>query len=515
MRRILLFYISFVLLAPICAQQPLTLEECRQMALDNNKTLAQSRTALDKATYTRMAAETNYLPKVQALAGYIHTGREISILNDDQKSTLNNLGTGFTNGASSLAQLPQVQALLAQNPDLLPLVQQLQGQLQAAGTALNGFGADIVDAFRTDTRDMAAGAILLTQPLYLGGKIRAYDRITHYSEHLAELQLAADEAEIILEVDRAYWQVVSLANKLMLARDFRNTLQKLDDDVQKMIAEGVATRANELQVAVKLNEAEMSVTRVENGLTLSRMLLAQLCGVPDSLAGELRLQAEHFPDIAVDMTLVRTDREAAFSRRPELGQLATAVDIYREKAKIEKAAYLPQVAFVAGAMLSNPNGFNGFQKKFAGTWNVGVTFRMPVWSWHEGRYKVRAAEAEAAMAEYRADEVREKIGLQLAQETFRVNEAVKRLRLTQKNLEKADENVRIANLGYQEGVIVLSDVLQAHTAWLQAHSDKIDAEVDVMLARAALDKATGVTSTPCDGEHDSTIVPAFMKKIIQ
>ncbi|MBR1712655.1 MAG: TolC family protein [Alloprevotella sp.] len=488
MRRILLFYISFVLLIPLRAQQSLTLEECRRLALENNKTLARSRANRDVAFYTRRAAETNYLPKVQVMAGYVHTGREISILNKDQKRALGTLGTDFVQGATVTLQSPEAQALLAQHPDLLPLVQQLSGQLGAAGAALNGVGAGIVDAFRTDTRNIATGAVLLTQPLYMGGKIRAYDRLTHYTEQLADYQLAADEQEVVLEVDRAYWQVVSLANKLQLAENFRNTLRKLDGDVQKMIAEGVATRANELQVAVKLNEAEMMVTKVEDGLALSRMLLGQLIG---HSAPAPQLADEGMDALPVDTAYVTADAAIAFANRPELGQLQTAVSIYNEKAAIERANALPQVAFIGGAMLSNPNGFNGFRNRFAGTWTVGVTLKMPVWTWGEYKNKVKAAQAEAQMAAYQADEVREKIGLQVAQETFRVNEATKRLRLTGKNLEQAEENLRIANLGYQEGVIVLSDVLQAQTAWLQAHSDKIDAQIDIMLTRAALGKALG------------------------
>lgn len=499
------------------AQRILTLDECRDLALRNNKSLAMSRSERDKAMYTRMAAETNYLPKVQALAGYVHIGREISILNKDQKNRLNNLGTSFAEHISAPLQSQQAQALLAANPDLMPLVQQLQGGIAQVGGALNGYGARIVDAFRTDTRDIVAGALLLTQPLYMGGKIRAYDNITHYSERLADLKYTADQSEIILEVDRAYWQVVSLSNKLQLARNFHNTLQKLDNDVQKMIAEGVATKANELQVAVKLNEAEMLVTKVEDGLTLSRMLLAQTCGMNDSIDTiAFTLKDEYLSDIAVDTTFTVSNSAEAFARRPELAQLETAVNIYKEKAKIEKAAYLPQIAFVGGVMVSNPNGFNGFQNKFAGTWSVGFTFKMPVWSWHEGRYKVRAAEAEAAMAAYRAEEVREKIGLQVAQETFRVNEAIKKLRLTRKSLEKAEENLRIANLGYKEGVIVLSDVLQAQTAWLQANSEKIDAQVDVMLTRSMLTKAMGNTVLPAEPERKTkTVAPSFLKKIIR
>ena len=499
------------------AQRVLSLEECREMALQNNKSIAMSRAEREKAMYTRMAAETNYLPKVQALAGYIHTGKEISILNKDQKDWLNNVGTNAVGKIMAPLQTPQAQALIAAHPELLPLVQQIQGKLNAFGNALNGYGNGIVNDFRTDTRNVIAGAILLTHPLYMGGKIRAYDNITHYSERLADLKLTADQSEVILDVDRAYWQVVSLANKLKLAQNLQGTLQKLDDDVKKMIAEGVATKANELQVAVKLNEAEMLVTKVEDGLTLSRMLLVQTCGMQDSIEiSGFTLKDEKLADIAVDTTYVVSNKEEAFSNRPELSQLETAVNIYKEKAKIEKAAYLPQFAFIGGVLVSNPNGFDGFHKKFSGTWSVGFTFKMPVWSWHEGRYKVRAAEAEAKMAAYRADEVREKIGLQVAQETFRVNEAVKKLGITQKSLEKAEENLRIANLGYKEGVIVLSDVLQAQTAWLQAESDKIDAQIDVMLTRSMLTKAMGKTIIPEEPERKTkTVAPKFLKKIIR
>ena len=138
--------------------------------------------------------------------------------------------------------------------------------------------------------------------------------------------------------------------------------------------------------------------------------------------------------------------------------------------------------------------YNGFEKKFRGDWSVGVTLSVPVWNWGEGRYKIKAAKAEAQIATLRAEEVREKIGLQVNQEMFRVKETNKQLRLAEKNLEKANENLRVATLGYKEGVINTTDVLAAETAWLQAQSDRIDAEIDSMLTRSALQKALGILS---------------------
>ena len=108
---------------------------------------------------------------------------------------------------------------------------------------------------------MYAGALTLTQPLYMGGKIRAYNKITKYAEELARQQHNTGMQEVILSTDQAYWQVVSLAHKKKLAEGYLKLLQKLDSDVDKMIAEGVATKADGLSIKVKVNEAEMTLTK--------------------------------------------------------------------------------------------------------------------------------------------------------------------------------------------------------------------------------------------------------------
>ena len=293
----------------------------------------------------------------------------------------------------------------------------------------------------------------------------------------------------MLDVDRAYWQVVSLANKRRLAISYRNMLAHLDSDVVKMIKEGVATKSNELSVSVKLNEAEMTLMKVEDGLTLSRMLLCQLCGLP--LESAPRLADEDNKDLPTVAQDIRADVETAFANRAELSQLATAQQIYAEKAKIERAAVLPQIALTGGYMISNPNVFNGFEKKFRGTWAVGVMLKVPVWNWGETKYKVRAARTEATIAALKTDEAREKIELQVNQEAFKVNEANRKLTLSMKNLDKAEENLRTAQVGFKEGVITTSDLLAAQTAWLQAHSDKIDAQIDIKLSHVSYNKALG------------------------
>lgn len=312
--------------------------------------------------------------------------------------------------------------------------------IQALGSVdvaspLNGLGNSLVDAFRTDTRNMYAGALTLTQPLYMGGKIRAYNKITKYAEELARQQHDSGLQDVILSTDQAYWQVVSLASKKKLAEGYLKLLQKLESDVDKMIAEGVATKADGLSVKVRVNEAEMTLTKVEDGLSLSRMLLCQLCGL--DLSSPITLKDEREDDLSPDPVAANgIDLNTVYATRSEVRSLELATEIYKQKVNVTRSEYLPSLALMGSYMMTNPSVFNGFEKKFKGMWNVGVVLQVPIWHWGEGMYKVKAAKAEARIAQYQLDDAKEKIELQVNQSVFKVNEAAKKLIMAEKNLEK-------------------------------------------------------------------------------
>ena len=489
MKKFFCFIYLACLVLPLAAQDVLSLDSCRTLAIANNKELLIGRTKIEAAHYQRKAAFTNYLPSISATGGYMRNQKEFSLLNDAQKGALGSVGTQMSgalqNGIQGMiTQNPQ----LAQNPQFMALVQSL-GNIDIA-TPLNGLGQSLVDAFRTDTRNMYAGALTLTQPLYMGGKIRAYNKITKYAEELARQQHNSGMQEVILSTDQAYWQVVSLANKKKLAEGYLELLQKLESDVDKMIAEGVATKADGLSVKVKVNEAEMTLTKVNDGLSLSRMLLCQLCGL--DLSTPITLADEKEDDLSptpADNSSININN--VYAMRPEVRSLELATQIYKQKVNVTRSEYLPSVALIGNYMATNPSVFNSFENKFKGMWNVGVMVQIPIWHWGEGIYKTRAAKAEARIAQYQLQDAREKIELQVNQAAFKVKEAGKKLVMSSKNMEKAEENLRYATLGFKEGVIATSNVLEAQTAWLSAHSEKIDAQIDVKLTEIYLKKSLG------------------------
>ncbi len=486
-RRLFSFIFAAIIAGGSYAQRTLSIDSCRALALSNNKELRMSQEKINAAHYQQKAAFTNFLPKLDVAGTYMRTQKEISLLNDEQKTTLSNIGTATQPGLQQMGQAAQ--KLIQENPSLQSTLAPILNAMGTVPDVLNQAGQRIVDAFRTDTRNLFAGMATLTQPIFMGGKIIAYNKITKYAEQLAQSQHATGMQDVILNTDQAYWQVISLVNKKKLAESFLELVQKLDSDVSKMVKEGVATTADELSVKVKVNEAEMTLTQVEDGLSLSKMLLCQLCGLP--LDTEIKLADEDITNLSVPAIQSEGNVEVALANREELKSLDLAAKIYEQKVNVTRAEFLPSVGFTANYLFTNPSLVNGFERKVRGMWAVGVMVKVPVFHWGEGIYKVKAAKAEANIARYKLDDTKEKVELQVTQSAYKVNEAAKKLVMAEKNMSKAEENLRYANLGFKEGVISTSNVLEAQTAWLSAQSGKIDAQIDVKMSEVYLNKSMG------------------------
>jgi outer membrane protein TolC len=326
----------------------------------------------------------------------------------------------------------------------------------------------------------------------MGGALVAANKIADINEQMAANSLEMKRQNTLYNIDQVYWQVVSLRHKQTLAESYVELVKKLKGDVQKMIDQGVATKGDGLSVSVRVNEAEMALTQVTDGLALSKMLLCQLIGLDedevitlaDEESEEIRMNRE-------ELVVAEGGTSVAFQNRPELKVLENTVDLSRQTTNALKAGNLPTVLLTGGYMLSNPNTFNGFEKKFGGVWNVGVVVRVPVWNWGDVKYKVRASKGATAMANLELDDAREMISLQVRQNNFKVKEAQKKLTMAQSNVANADENLRMANLAFKEGTASFTTVMEAQTAWNAAQSQLIDAEIGVKLSEVELQKALG------------------------
>ena len=389
MKRTILLLTFVVTVSCMHAQRMLTLEECRNLAIQNNKELQISGEKIKMADNEKKAAFTKYFPQLSANGAYMWNQKDINLLD------MGALSSSLSSSLGGLAQLPMIQHLMSGVNDMQHL----------------------------DVQNIWVGNVSLVQPVFMGGKIVNYNQITKFAKQLAESMNNLQLQDLIYKTDETYWQVISLVNKKKLADAYVDLLRKMDSDVTAMIYEGVATEADGLSVKVKLNEAEMAQTKVENGLALTRMLLAQICGL--SLEEDLSLADEKLDNFPVETTQASADLNEAFMNRNELRSLDLATKIYKRKERIALAEMLPNVALAANYFVTNPNVFNGFKNDFAGMFNVGVMVKVPLSGWWEGTYRRNSAKAETRIKTLEWQDAREKIELQVNQSVYIVNDAGK------------------------------------------------------------------------------------------
>ena len=462
---------TLALAATAVAQVPL--DSCRNMALRKNKAILIANEKVTAAGYQRSEAKAAYLPSIDFEGSYLYNQKNLSLIEEDAMLPVKTFNPATGSYDFSIVT----------DPTGKPVT--VGGQYVPKEVALLP-----KSALTYDIHNVFAGALTLTQPVFFGGKIKAMNDITKYAEDLAKTLRNKAAEDVVYQVDAAYWQVVSLRAKQDLAESYVQLLDTLNSNVNAMVRQGIATKADALSVAVKLNEANVDLTKVKNGLSLSRMLLAQLCGLPSStqmtLADEGKQQLDETAMPANSYNL-----DEVYARRQDVNALQLGVKIYEKKAKVAMSSMMPQLAVIGAYSVTNPNSFNGFKNKFGGAFSVGAVLKIPLWHWGGNYNKYRAARSEAVIKNIELADVREKIELQVNQASFKAQEAVKTRMATQSNLDKANENLRIAKLGFKEGVMPVDNVMAAHTAWLKANSEAIDAQIDVQLCNVYLSKVLG------------------------
>jgi len=427
------------------AQRVLTLDSCRSLAKEHSRTLQQKDEEIKAAHAKKQQVMTNFFPQVAARGVYLHMQKELHLIDWDKP-------------------LGHLNFLIPE-------------RLRHLGTV--------------DLHNLWVGNVTAIQPLFLGGKIISGYKMASLAERLqGELRQTA-ETEVETKLDETYWQVVSLRSKERLLDQLVHLLKQTVKDVDASIDAGVATKADGLSVRTKLSEAEVKRSQVVNGLELSRMLLADLCGLsedePFTLAEEGHLQ-ELLLSTQTEPIARDEDTEAAIERRSEIRSLRLVDSIYSKRVNMESASLFPKLYGVASYSTTNPNSFQGQKKEFGGQYYLGLMLEVPISDLFSGTFKRRQAKAEHRVKQLELAEARSKINLQIKQALRTADDARRAYTTALSAVKMAEENMRYAKAGYDEGVIPLLNYTMAQTAWMSAQDSLIDAQIRVLLTESKLKK---------------------------
>ena len=466
------FYIALSLLFcanSVSAQQVLTLQECRDMAVENNTKSEIANQKIDKADYTVRSFKANFLPKFSATGQYLYSDTEFNAM--FPKTFLPTVVTDASSGKL-------VPNLLIDPSTHKPVIGKDGNPVFKEYAYIPETPLDV------DVEGVFSAQLIVEQPIYMGGKISAAYRLSKIGKCIAEYQKQLTESEVIINSDEAYWTYVKTLQMKVVAEKYKEVLVELSRNVTNGVEAGMAQRKDLLKVQVKLNEAELNLRRVTNGVRLASMNLCHMVGLP------------LLTDISVSSEFIETNLSLKDSYdltlRPEYQMLESKVEAMKQKKRIAQSDFLPNLGVMAGYGYTNGLVLNNTQKLIdGGSFSAMVSLKVPIFHWGEGNNKVRSAKADGYIAELQLEDAEKMMILEINKAINSLDEAGFEVELTQKSLNQAKENLEVSKNQYEVGMETLANYLEAQASWQKAYSDNIDAKAMFCLSQSKYLKAIG------------------------
>lgn len=433
------------------AADTLSIAQCREMALQHNRQKRMATLAAQEASHTQAATRTLFMPSFTA-----------------------NAALAYSNG-NVTASVPG---------GLLPV-----GMADAVqGFVPNGSYAWFPGLeMKMETNTIYHAGVQLTQPLYMGGKIRAAYSIAQMASELRRMALRKTEAEVIEDADKAYAQVVKATALHQVAQRYMTLVEELDRNVESAVNHGLKMRTDLLKVQVRKNEVELQLLRTQNAIRLATMNLCHVMGL--SLDTPVAVCMD-YPD-ADSMPLMESTGVEA---RPEYGMLEHQTRIAKRQVDIARSEMLPQLALTAGYGYNRGLEMNGRLLLHDWSFAGGVGLVVPLFHFGEHTHKVKAAKLKLEQARTEQEDKCNLMMLELNQCANQLQEAHKEMEVSKRSLTQATDNMQVCYKQYMAGTEPLSEYLEAQLLWQKANETVVDAGFQRYLSTVAYLKAAGKLS---------------------
>ena len=307
---------------------------------------------------------------------------------------------------------------------------------------------------------------MAVQPVFAGGQIVNGNKLAKVGAEASELQLRLSENEVEKTTEQYFWQLASLQEKMKTIAAVEELLNGINKDVTVAVKAGVAMRNDLLQVQLRQNEVESQKVKLQNGISVLQMLLAQYCGLKST---DFQLSY----DVNTAMTLAaRHDHQQALYNTTEYQLLNKQVEAARLQTRMEVGKNLPTVAVGAGYNYHNlMDRDHTFGMIFA-------TVAVPISDWWGGSHAIKRRNLELQKAQEQLDDNAQLLKIRMQKAWNDVEEAYQQLTIADRSIEQAEENLRLNRDYYQAGTSRMSDLLEAQLLYQQALDKRTDAFAD-------------------------------------
>ena len=411
--------------------QTYTIEQIKDSALHNNMAIRSARYNIEAAQQQRKEAFTKYFPNISGTGLWFNANKGMA------KMEMNPSNYMTPELGASLAQSFPAEALAAlANPVSISMMK-------------NG----------------TIAGIQAVQPVFAGGQIINGNKLAKVGEDVSRLQLQLSENEVEKTAEQYFWQLASLQEKMKTINAADALLADIYKDVDVAVRAGVALRNDLLRVQLRQNEIASQRLKLQNGLSLVRLLLSQYCGLRDT-----SFVITYQTDLTQQIPSLQ-GREA-LSNLPEYQLLGKQVEATALQQKMAIGQNLPSVAVGAGYnyhnLLDNDHTFG----------MLFATISIPISDWWGGSHAIKRKKIEYQKAQEQLTDNAQLLQIRMQNAWNNVEESYQQLLLAQRSIEQAEENLRLNRNYYNAGTSKMSDLLEAQMLYQQACDKRTDAFAD-------------------------------------
>ena len=427
--------------------QTYTLQQLKDSALQNNIAIRNAKHSIDAAQQQRKEAFTKYFPTVS--------------------------GTGLWFNADKGMAKTELNLSEQISPELgMALAQSLPAEaLAALGNPIS------ISMMKNGT----IAGVTAVQPIFAGGQIINGNKLAKVGEDVSRLQLQLSENEVEKQTEQYYWQLISLQEKMKTIEAVEALLADIYKDVDVAVRAGVAMRNDLLQVQLRQNDVESQKVKLQNGIGIVRLLLAQYCGLNNE---QFIVESTEITD-GSSQQVIKQNCDQALLGTAEYQLLNKQIEATKLQRKMEIGKNLPTIGVGAGYnyhnLLDNDHTFG----------MVFASVSIPISDWWGGSHAVKRKKIAQQQAEEQLVDNSQLLKIRMQNAWNNVEEARQQLQIAQRSIEQAEENLRLNRDYYKAGTSKMSDLLEAQLLYQQSLDRRTDAFADYQNKLLEYRQATG------------------------
>jgi outer membrane protein TolC len=326
------------------------------------------------------------------------------------------------------------------------------------------------------------GVVTAVQPIFAGGRIWNGNRLASLGEDISEYKNRLAQNEVLLKTEEQYWLVVALNEKTKTIQRYEELLNSLLAQVEDAYKSGLVSKNDMLKVKVKRSEVLLDKSKLENGRRLATMAFCQYIGIPYDSSLVLRdsLTLEASPESYY------VENTEALKNRSEYHLLQASVRAEELQSNMKLGEYLPEAGIGVGGLYMKMD-----ESKDRSLGMVFGTVSIPISGWWEASHTLQERRIKEEMAHNSMKDNSELLLLQMQKAWQDLNDARKQVLLSEEAKTQAEENLKVNQDSYNNGMSNLSDLLEAQALQQQTNEQVVDAKAGYRNKQTAYLQATG------------------------